>query len=118
MIGIIESFLSDRKQRVTIDGKVSEWVDVQAGVPQGSLLGPLLFLVFINDLVEVVESDIRIFADDTFIFRIIDKFSSHLWCEICYYEFLSSRTRRGKGALGAHQSFLGEGKIKRESLLQ
>ena len=78
MIGVIESFLSDRKQRVTIDGKFSEWVDVQAGVPQGSLLGPLLFLVFINDLVEVVESDIRIFADDTFIFRIIDQFSAEI----------------------------------------
>ena len=74
MIGIIESFLSDRKQRVTIDGKFSEWVDVQAGVPQGSLLGPLLFLVFINDLVEVVESDIRIFADDTSFFELLINF--------------------------------------------
>ena len=81
MIGIIESFLSDRKQRVIIDGMFSEWVDVQAGVPQGSLLGPLLFLVFINDLVEVVESDIRIFADDTFIFRIIDLFSAEILIE-------------------------------------
>ena len=76
MISIIESFLSDRKQRVTIYGKFSEWADVQAGVPQGSLLGPIIFLVFINDLVEVVESNINIFADDTFIFRIVDQFST------------------------------------------
>ena len=69
MISIIESFLSERKQRVIIDGKFSEWVNVQAGVPQGSLLGPLLFLVFINDLVEIVVSNIRIFADDTSIFE-------------------------------------------------
>ena len=78
MISIIESFLSDRKQRVTIDGKFSEWAVVQAGVPQGSLLGPIIFLVFINDLVEVVESNINIFADDTFIFRIVDQFSTEI----------------------------------------
>ena len=78
MIGIIQSFLSDRKQRVTIDGKYSEWTDIDAGVPQGSLLGPILFLVFINDIVDVVESDIRIFADDTFIYRIMDLFSTEI----------------------------------------
>ena len=78
MIGIIQSFLSDRKQRVTIDGKYSEWTNIDAGVPQGSLLGPILFLVFINDIVDVVESDIRIFADDTFIYRIMDLFSTEI----------------------------------------
>ena len=74
MINIIESFLSDRKQRVTIDGKFSDWVDINAGVPQGSLLGPILFLVYINDIVDVVESKIKIFADDTFIYRTVDQF--------------------------------------------
>jgi hypothetical protein len=69
---IIESFLSDREQRVVLNGQFSEWAPVEAGVPQGSILGPLLFLVYINDLVEVVHCDIRIFADDTFIFRIVD----------------------------------------------
>ena len=73
MINIIQSFLSNRKQRVTIDGKYSDWAEVQAGVPQGSLLGPLLFLIYINDLVEVVESEIRIFADDTFIFTVVNQ---------------------------------------------
>ena len=76
MIDIIYSFLSGRKQRVTIDGKFSDWVDVQAGVPQGSLLGPILFLVFINDIVDVIESDIKFFADGTFIYRVIDQFST------------------------------------------
>ena len=78
MLNIIKSFLLNRKQRVTIDGKYSEWANVQAGVPQGSILGPILFLIFINDLTELVESDIKIFADDTFIFRIVDQFSSEI----------------------------------------
>ena len=73
MINIIQSFLSNRKQRVTIDGKYSDWAEVQAGFPQGSLLGPLLFLIYINNLVEVVESEIRIFADDTFIFTVVNQ---------------------------------------------
>ena len=68
-LNIIKNFLSDREQRVTIDGQSSDWTQISAGVPQGSILGPLLFLVFINDITEVVSSDIRIFADDTFIFR-------------------------------------------------
>ena len=69
-INIVKYFLKDRKQRVVIDGKRSDWISIESGVPQGSLLGPLLFLVYINDLIDSVESDIRIFADDTFIFRI------------------------------------------------
>ena len=66
-INIIKSFLADRVQRVVLDGQVSDWAPIEAGVPQGSILGPLLFLVYINDLTEVVESNINIFADDTFI---------------------------------------------------
>ena len=75
-INIIKGFLTDRKQRVVIDGKKSEWTSIESGVPQGSILGPLLFLVYINDLIDSVESDIRIFADDTFIFRIVDPSST------------------------------------------
>ena len=71
-IKIVKDFLADRKQRVVIDGKKSDWTSIESGVPQGSILGPLLFLVYINDLIDSVESDIRIFADDTFIFRIFD----------------------------------------------
>ena len=71
MLNILSNFLSDRKQRVTIDGQFSAWANIEAGVPQGSLLGPLLFLIYIDDLINVVDSDIRIFADDTFIFKIV-----------------------------------------------
>ena len=71
MLKIIESFISDRMQRVTINGSNSDWIAVEAGVPQGSVLGPLLFLVYINDLSDIVDSEMRIFADDTFIFQII-----------------------------------------------
>ena len=75
-INILTSFMANRKQRVTKDGVCSEGADVQAGVPQGSILGPILFLVYINDLFDVVTSDIRIFADDTFIFRVVDPSST------------------------------------------
>ena len=71
MLNILSSFLADRTQRVTINGKFSPWSDISAGVPQGSVLGPLLFLIYINDLAEAVDSEIRIFADDTFIFHIV-----------------------------------------------
>ena len=54
-----------------MDGEISDWANVEAGVPQGSILGPILFLIYINDLIGVVSSDIRIFADDTFIFQIV-----------------------------------------------
>ena len=73
---IIKDFLNDREQRVVIDGQVSDWLPVAAGVPQGSILGPLLFLVYINDIAQVISSDIKIFADDTFIYRLADSDST------------------------------------------
>ena len=64
----INSFLENRQQRTQINGKESEWEDLRAGVPQGSVLGPLLFLVYINDLIYGMKSDARIFAYDTSLF--------------------------------------------------
>ena len=66
------SYLSHRKQRVVVEGTKSEWLDVASGVPQGSVLGPLLFLIYINDLTEVVDSNIRLFADDTILYAFVD----------------------------------------------
>ena len=73
MISILASFLSDIEQQVALDGHFSDWTRIEAGVPQGSILGPILFLIYINDFIEIVDSNINIFADDTFIFRITDQ---------------------------------------------
>ena len=64
-------YLKNRKQRVVLDGQFSEWKEVKAGVPQGSILGPLLFLIFINDIVELINTNIRLFADDTSLYLIV-----------------------------------------------
>ena len=65
----IEVFLTDRKQRVCIRGVSSCWRDVRSGVPQGSVMGPTLFLVYINDLLDGLNSEGKLFADDAKIYR-------------------------------------------------
>ena len=65
-------FLRNRKQRVVFNGQASNWENTYAGVPQGSILGPLLFLIYINDLAENLSSNPKLFADDTSLFSAVD----------------------------------------------
>ena len=65
----IRAFLTDRTQKVAVEGVASEPIHVKSGVPQGSVLGPILFLVFINDLPASIRSSSRLFADDCVVYR-------------------------------------------------
>ncbi|MCG8113035.1 MAG: reverse transcriptase domain-containing protein [Candidatus Thiodiazotropha taylori] len=67
-----KNYLAVRRQRVVLPGAASDWTYIRAGVPQGSILGPLLFLVFINDIVLDIGSHIRLFADDTSLFIVVN----------------------------------------------
>ena len=69
MINWIENWLIDRRQSVVVVGEVSNWKSVLSGVPQGSVLGPILFLIYINDLDDDITSKVLKFADDTKVFR-------------------------------------------------
>ena len=64
-LNLMRSYLTGRKQVVVVDGVKSDTLEVKAGVPQGSRLGPLLFIIYMNDIIYDIESDILIFADDT-----------------------------------------------------
>ena len=72
LLTLIEDYLANRKQRVVLNGKSSPWATISAGVPQGSVLGPLFFLVYINDLVDNINCEIKMFADDTSLFSRVD----------------------------------------------
>ena len=78
---LISSFLSNRRLRVVLDGKSSQEYPVNAGVPQGSTLGPTLFLLYINDLPDDVICDIAIYADDTTLYSRCDR-ASDLWQQL------------------------------------
>jgi ribonucleases P/MRP protein subunit RPP40 len=67
----ISDFLRDRKQAVVINGAKSDFINVESGVPQGSVLGPCLFLVYINDLPNRLTPSARLFADDTAVYSIV-----------------------------------------------
>ena len=81
IFGLISSFLSNRRLRVVMDGKSSQEWPVNAGVPQGSILGPTLFLLYINDLPDGVICDVAIYADDTTLYSKCDQ-ASDLWQQL------------------------------------
>ena len=70
-MNIITDFLSFRKKRVVLNGQASSWVSIDAGVLQGSVLGPPLFLIYISDLSYNISTTAKLFADDTSIFSIV-----------------------------------------------
>ena len=70
-LSCIRSFLADRNQQVVLDGKTSSRAAVTSRVPQGTVLGPLLFLAYIIDLPSRVSSSVRLFADDCLLYRVI-----------------------------------------------
>lgn len=73
----IAAFLHNRKQRVVINGTSSELLSVDSGVPQGSVLGPLLFLLYINDISLNISSTVRLFADDLIMYTVLNDSSSN-----------------------------------------
>ena len=89
----IKSFLSNRHQRVVLNGSFSSWCAVTSGVPQGSVLGPLLFTLYINDIPNIVHTNLSFFADDSKVYSVIktiedshqlqaDLDSIHEWCQV------------------------------------
>ena len=71
LLNVLTSFLNSRKQRVVLNGQCSDWKNVSAGVPQGSILGPLFFLIYINDLPDGLITNAKLFADDTSLFSTV-----------------------------------------------
>ena len=71
LYNLLENYLSGRFQRVILNGQHSLWKPILAGVSQGSILGPLLFLIYINDLPNELKSNVKLFADDTSLFTIV-----------------------------------------------
>jgi len=71
------NFLTKRKMRVTLDGESSQQVTVDSGVPQGTVLSPILFLFHINDLPDAVKSSVRFFADDCLLYHEINSQNDH-----------------------------------------
>ena len=74
--GISANLLYQRKQRVVLNGQHSSWTNVEAGVPQGSILGPLFFLIYINDLSDGLTANPKLFADDTSLFSVVHNTNS------------------------------------------
>ena len=94
MLEWFRSYLSNRSQRVQFRGSVSDWAAVHSGVPQGSVLAPLLLNIFVFDLAFCVQSNLRQYADDTVLYRVIKSWDDQLalqndlqhihvgtWCE-------------------------------------
>ena len=76
LLSFFQSYLNDRHQRVVLNGVQSNWVRLNAGVPQGSVLGPLLFPVYKNDLIHNISSNMKLYADYSSLFACVSN-STH-----------------------------------------
>ena len=83
LLETLTDFLKDRKQRVVLNGQNSSWANIEAGVPQGSILGPLLFLIYINDLPDNLSTNVKLFADDTSLFSVVHDIATSS-CDLNY----------------------------------
>ena len=100
----IAEFLSNRLQCVVLNGKKSSWQDVKSGIPQGSILGPLLFLVYVNNLPRSITSHVFLFADDTKLIQSISTLADHAqlqtdldnlakWCDAWQLNFNANKCK-------------------------
>ena len=71
MVNLLKDFLSNRRQKVILNGECSSWADIPFGAPQYSIVGPVLFLIYINDLSFGLKSECKLFADDTYLFSVV-----------------------------------------------
>ena len=96
----IRAFLTHRTQQVTVEGATSDSAEVLSGVPQGTVLGPQLFLVFINDLPDCVQSKIMLFADDCILYR---RMKNQNDCNILQDDINRSAEWKKKWGMAFHQ---------------
>ena len=89
----IKNFFSERKLRVVLNGISSDWTDVISGVPQGSVLGPILFILYVNDLPNKVKSYCKIFADDTKLYKEINNLKDYEDLQDDIYELYRLTTK-------------------------
>ena len=93
---LFQSFLSDKQQRVVLNGQHSNWPPVLADFPQGLILGSLLLLVYINDLIDNLESPVKLFADDISLFSTVSDSSKSNQLLNDYLQKISDWTFRWK----------------------
>ena len=72
LLKLFQNYLNNRKQRVVLNGFLAAYSTIKSGVPQSSILGPLLFLIYINDLERNIKSNVKYFADDTMLYSIVN----------------------------------------------
>ena len=77
----VESFLNDRRQRVVVNGESSEWTDVTSGIPQGGVLGPILFVIYINDMPDGLSSEIFYLRTTPRFSRRLNKNETAIYCK-------------------------------------